>query len=145
MADDVRSLEKRYEEARKRLEEYGQTGLLACYGALSEEGRKRLLADIEEIDLPMMKELYAKAGKHEAGGEIDPNELTPLKPLDSETLSDCERERLEALGLKAIAAGKRAVLTMAGGQGTRLGHDGPKGTFDIGLPSHKSRRDGGVF
>ena len=55
MADDVRSLEKRYEEARKRLEEYGQTGLLACYGTLSEEGRKRLLADIEEIDLPMMK------------------------------------------------------------------------------------------
>ncbi len=138
MADDVKSLEKRYEEARKRLEEYGQTGLLACYGALSEEGRKRLLADIEEIDLPMMKELYAKAGKHEAGGEIDPNELTPLKPLDSETLSDCERERLETLGLKAIADGKLAVLTMAGGQGTRLGHDGPKGTFDIGLPSHKS-------
>ena len=129
---------KRYEEARARLEKYGQTGLLACYEQLSGEGRDRLLSDIEDIDFDVMKKLYAMTAKHQAGGEVDASELKPLVPTDSTALPEKERERLEKLGLEAISAGKLAVLTMAGGQGTRLGHDGPKGTFDIGLPSHKS-------
>ncbi|MBO4326713.1 MAG: NADP-dependent isocitrate dehydrogenase [Clostridia bacterium] len=135
---DEKTLEKRYAEALGRLEKHGQTGLLACYASLSNEGRDRLLKDVEEIDLDLMDELFKKAGKHEAGGEVDPRELTPLAPIDSTKLSRDERARLTKLGLEAIKAGKLAVLTMAGGQGTRLGHNGPKGTFDIGLPSHKS-------
>ena len=44
----------------------------------------------------------------------------------------------ERKGIEAIKYNKLAVVTMAGGQGTRLGHNGPKGTFDFGLESHKS-------
>ena len=131
-------MDQRYEEARGRLEKYGQDGLLACYGELDEAGKERLLNDVEELDLELMENLFAKTAKHQEGGEVLASELRPLKPVDSGKLTAEERARLEKLGLEAIARGKLAVLTMAGGQGTRLGHDGPKGTFDIGLPSHKS-------
>jgi UDP-N-acetylglucosamine/UDP-N-acetylgalactosamine diphosphorylase len=47
-------------------------------------------------------------------------------------------KEFESIGKKAICEGKLAAVTMAGGQGTRLGHNGPKGTYDIGLDSHKS-------
>ena len=49
-----------------------------------------------------------------------------------------EYKYFEAIGKQAIKEGKLAAVTRAGGQGTRLGHEGPKGTYDIGLDSHKS-------
>gem|GEM_PF-360633 len=57
--------------------------------------------------------------------------------FDKEKLYDNYKE-YHAIGVEAIKNRKLAAVTMAGGQGTRLGHKGPKGTFDIGLESHKS-------
>ena len=130
--------DNRYEQTLKRLAAYGQEHLLDGFRTLSEAERERLLDDIDDADPAQMAKLYQKALRHQQGGEVSAAELTPLAPVDADNLSAEERKRLTGLGLELIKAGKLAVLTMAGGQGTRLGHDGPKGTFDLGLPSHKS-------
>ena len=51
--------------------------------------------------------------------------------LDKDKLSEEEMKRYYEKGAEFIKAGKYAVVTMAGGQGTRLGHNGPKGTLII--------------
>ena len=54
------------------------------------------------------------------------------------TMNQKELEEIYEIGLAEISRGNLCAVTMAGGQGSRLGHEGPKGTYDIGLPSHKS-------
>ena len=63
--------------------------------------------------------------------------MSPIEYWDRKRLNG-EYKEFQEIGEKAIKSGKLAAVTMAGGQGTRLGHKGPKGTFDIGLDSHKS-------
>ncbi|MBP5730717.1 MAG: UTP--glucose-1-phosphate uridylyltransferase, partial [Clostridia bacterium] len=118
--------DNRYEQTLERLSAYGQEHLLDGFRTLSEAERERLLDDIDGADPAQMAELYQKALRHQQGGEVSAAELTPLVPVDADQLPAEERKRLTDLGLARIKAGKLAVLTMAGGQGTRLGHDGPK-------------------
>ena len=63
--------------------------------------------------------------------EIKENKIEPLPYLDKEKLSEEQKEEFQRLGEEVIEKGEYAVVTMAGGQGTRLGHSGPKGTFKL--------------
>ncbi len=121
-------------DIRKLLEKYGQEHLLAFYEELDACGKKQLLCDIEAVDFPLIERVY-----NEINAPKEPaKDVTPMKAADSTVFSQEERSAYTCIGNKAIAAGKVAALTMCGGMGTRLGHNGPKGTYDIGLPSHKS-------
>jgi UDP-N-acetylglucosamine/UDP-N-acetylgalactosamine diphosphorylase len=58
--------------------------------------------------------------------------------INTETMDEDKKEILKNIGLKLIRDGKATCVILAGGSGSRLGYDHPKGMYDIGLPSHKS-------
>jgi UDP-N-acetylglucosamine/UDP-N-acetylgalactosamine diphosphorylase len=68
----------------------------------------------------------------------------PIREEDTEhflnlgTLSNDEKKRMEKIGLTAIGNGQVAAVILSGGQGTRLGFNGPKGMYNVGLISGKS-------
>lgn len=114
----------RLKSARELLRKHGQEHLLAYYDELSEAERESLLTQIESIDWNIFSE---EARCHAPEGEI-----APIAGMSTEEI-EARREEFFAAGKEIICAGKVAALLLAGGQGTRLGYDGPKGTMDIGL------------
>ncbi len=127
-------MDKNLGEIKAELKKYNQEHLLNGYDKLDENKKQELLKQIQNIDFELMNYLY-ESTKNEAMTKQD--EITPMDYLDKSKLYD-DYKYYETIGKKAIQEGKLAAVTMAGGQGTRLGHNGPKGTYDIGLDSHKS-------
>ena len=127
-------MKEKLEAAKAVLEKHGQEQLLANYEKLSENDKDKLLDDILTIDFNQLEKLYEKRNFKQVYSEA---EIEPISYVEKDKMSKEEREKYDEIGTKAIKAGKLAAVTMAGGQGTRLGHNGPKGTFDIGLESHK--------
>lgn len=109
----------------RHLEPYGQGHVLAFWQSLSRDEQQALAREIDALDLKALQEALSAP------------EQAPLPPLeDLHTVPlmerDANRSDTVAIGEQVIAQGKVGVLTVAGGQGTRLGFDGPKGTFAIG-------------
>ena len=99
---------------------------------LEHDLRTQLLEDFYKFDLSLLMKNYENRNL-----KID-TDTYDLKPILGVSLSDDEKVDYYNKGLNLIKEGKVAAVLMAGGQGTRLGHDGPKGTFKIGLASNKS-------
>ena len=127
-------MEQILDEIKWKLNKYNQAHLLNGYDNLPENKQKQLLDQIQGIDFDLIDSLYKKTKKEL---DLSNDKIEPIEYVDKYKLNGYYKD-LEALGKKAIMEGKLAAVTMAGGQGTRLGHNGPKGTFDIGLDSHKS-------
>ena len=125
---------KNYEKAKAIVKKYNQEHLLNGYENLDERKQKQLLDQIMNIDFELVRSLYNNT-KNENSTNGD--KIEPMEYLDKYKLND-KYKYYENIGKEAIKSGKLAAVTMAGGQGTRLGHSGPKGTYDIGLDSHKS-------
>ena len=127
-------MDNNLEEVKAILKKYGQEHLLNHYDKLDDAHKKKLLEQIDEIDFELANSLYESTKKETKNSK---DEITPIDYLDKFKLGD-KYKYYEDIGKRAIKEGKLAAVTMAGGQGTRLGHNGPKGTYDIGLDSHKS-------
>ena len=127
-------MDEKLEECKSKLKKYGQEHVLNHYPILDEIHKNELLDQINNIDFELINHLYQNTRKEEKEKE---DKITPIEYLDKYKLYD-DYKYYENIGKKAIKEGKLVAVTMAGGQGTRLGHNGPKGTYDIGLNSHKS-------
>ena len=121
------------EEAKYILKKYHQEHLLNGYDKLDEQKKEKLLNQIFNICIELINKLYDNT----KNPNVSEDKIEPMEYLDKYKLND-KYKYYEKLGKDAIKEGKLAAVTMAGGQGTRLGHKGPKGTYDIGLDSHKS-------
>lgn len=117
-----------YNEAKEKLAACGQAHLLRWYDTLTEREQESLLQQIEELDTELLQVFadYRKSSEQERG------KLAPLGALTLEEIAQ-NRDRFEAAGLDAIRQGKVGAVLLAGGMGTRLGFDKPKGMFNIGV------------
>ena len=118
----------------------GQEHLLAFREQLDEAAQKRFAAQLENIDFALMKQLIAEyvLRKPEIAvpSDLAPAPYFPLVPRDAG--EKALYEKADARGEELLRAGKVALLTVAGGQGSRLGFDGPKGTYPIAPVSGKT-------
>ena len=115
-----------YEEVVNKLKEYNQEHLLSFYDTLNDDEKASLLEQISKIDFEYILNLY----KNKDNFEMMDKEVTNIGALDK---SKIEKDTFNNIGVDAIKKGKLAVCSMAGGQGTRLGFNGPKGTFMLEL------------
>lgn len=114
------------EQAKEKLKRYGQEHVLKYYEELSRAEKAALLAQIETADMDILEscrhqEELAKRGV-----------ITPLAAMELPEIQANE-ERYTAAGLEAVRRGKVGAVLLAGGMGTRLGSDAPKGVYNVGL------------
>jgi len=119
-----------FEAQRDRLVAAGQGHIFKFASQLDAAALDQLTAQAASLDLSELATLLASRTLPQAGAapELSPPSLIPL-PRSQGELDSC-RDAAE-LGRKALADGRVAAFTVAGGQGTRLGFDGPKGTFQV--------------
>jgi len=112
-------------EVKGKLEKYGQEHLLKYYDELTAEDKEALLAQIWSADMDIL----------EACGHpeelVKRGEITPLAAMQLPEI-EANREIFTQEGIRAIREGKVGAVLLAGGMGTRLGSDDPKGVYNIG-------------
>lgn len=114
------------EQVKEKLAKYGQEHLLKYYDELSEEEKQALLTQIEATDMTVLEACHHREEIAQKGV------ITPLAAMQLDEI-EAGREEFTAVGLDAIRAGKVGAVLLAGGMGTRLGSDDPKGMYNVGL------------
>ena len=113
-------------EAKEKLKKYGQEHVLKYYGELTEEEQRALLEQIDSTDMSILdscrhREELARKGK-----------ISPLAAMQLPEI-EANRQSFTDTGLKAIRNGEVGAVLLAGGMGTRLGSDDPKGMYNVGV------------
>lgn len=134
------SSERDFDQIEKLLKEHNQSHLLAFWGQLNAAERQNLLTQIQQLDFSKIDDCVANYIK-KARFRAVAADFTPVEPYGLNTDSPDQKgkyERARELGKELVSAGKVAAFVAAGGQGTRLGFNGPKGNFPISPVRNKT-------
>ena len=115
-----------FEAAFEKLKTYGQEHVLKYYDSLSDSEKSSLLEQIDSTDFSVISCLERKGELGKKGT------ISPLPAMQIEEI-EAQKEHFRKTGLEAIKAGKVGAVLLAGGMGTRLGSDDPKGMYNIGI------------
>ncbi|MCA9051744.1 MAG: UDPGP type 1 family protein [Planctomycetaceae bacterium] len=119
-----------------------QEHVLDWWETLSALGRSRLVEQLRQVDFPLLLSVLNadRSGGRDSGPSRAEQAMVPRNVIRLPATDDDrrERERAAAAGEGLLRGGRVAVVTVAGGQGTRLGFDDPKGVFPIGPVSERS-------
>ncbi len=130
------------EQARIALDAAGQSHVLKFWEGLTDGQRSSLLAQVASLNLaevPGLVEGYVKRRPDVAlPGRIDPASYYPSNPGERRSRGPWDSRAAMARGEALLSAGRVACFTVAGGQGSRLGYDGPKGCYPAGAVTGKS-------
>ena len=110
-------MDKKYEKVKELLKQYKQEHLLIWYDKLLEQKKEELLDQILKINFEQIESLYNQTKDKQ---DFKNYKIEPLSYIDKDKLPEQEKQHYEKEGIQQIKKGKYAVVTMAGGQGTRL-------------------------
>lgn len=116
-----------FEEAKVLLKEHGQEQLLRDWAALNEDEQASLLSQIAAVDWSLLRLVKEQGKTEETRGKLEPLGALEIPEIEQ------RRAEFEAAGIEALRAEKVGAVLLAGGQGTRLGLDKPKGMLDVGV------------
>ena len=118
-----------FKETIEKLEKNNQNEIINLMNnVFTEEENKNISEQLENINVDRVIDLYKNATKIP---DVEENRIEHIKYTDLSSLNEEQFKSYKQIGENLIKDNKYAVITMAGGQGTRLGHKGPKGTFKI--------------
>eukprot|EP00536_Pseudo-nitzschia_multiseries_P007642 jgi/Psemu1/240413/estExt_Genewise1.C_1810089 len=121
-----------------KYQEANQDHVLKYLHTLSTEAKETFLKQLDSIKVDELSGLLdaALADLQNEDGKDDG--ITPFSKAVGRTTDTDESATAYEKGIEVIGNGEVAALVLAGGQGTRLGFSGPKGMYDIGLPSGRT-------
>jgi UDP-N-acetylglucosamine/UDP-N-acetylgalactosamine diphosphorylase len=126
------------QDLQQRLSAYGQEHLLGFWDELSNEERRSLAEQIDRVDFELIEQLF----RDESSGEDWGTKAERATPPPAARLNSADNPfpKNQAIdrGREALSRGEVAVVIVAGGQGSRLGFDHPKGLFPIGPVSNST-------
>jgi UDP-N-acetylglucosamine/UDP-N-acetylgalactosamine diphosphorylase len=121
---------ERIEKAVEKLKNLNQEHIACWMNKLSEEDKIKLVNQVENLNIEQVVDLYNNLSKT---FEIGNKKIEKISAIDLSKLQKEDFDSYKNLGIETIKNNEYAVITMAGGQGTRLEHNGPKGTFMVHL------------